>query len=63
MKKVYIMGYGRSGSTLFESILSARHNLNVFGELKYLAERGVLKNERCSCGSYARDCLFWSLGL
>lgn len=60
MERTYIMGYGRSGSTLFESILSAKGTLNVFGEIKYLAQRGVLKNERCSCGTVASDCKFWS---
>lgn len=58
-KNIYIMGYGRSGSTLFESLLLSYEKLNAFGEVKYLAERGALKNEKCSCGKYAQECEFW----
>lgn len=29
------------------------------GELKFLWERGLLQNRRCSCGTPLRSCLFW----
>lgn len=54
------MGYGRSGSTLFESLLVDEYNLNAFGEIKYLPERGVIKNELCSCGECAQNCIYWA---
>lgn len=57
---VYVMGYGRSGSTLFESLLVRSKALNAFGEIKYFPERGVIKNEKCSCGEVVSSCDFWS---
>lgn len=58
-KITYIMGYGRSGSTFYESHLQNSKAMNGFGEIKYLAERGLLKNELCSCGIKAKECPFW----
>ncbi|MEQ3716639.1 sulfotransferase [uncultured Pseudophaeobacter sp.] len=59
-KIIYVMGYGRSGSTFYESLLQAREDLHGFGEIKYLAERGVLNNELCGCGQPATICPFWA---
>lgn len=59
MKAVYIMGYGRSGSTFYESLLERQRGYLALGEIKYFAERGALKNERCSCGARASECAFW----
>ena len=42
--KIYVMGYGRSGSTLFETMLIDKFKVNSFGEIKYFAERGAIKN-------------------
>jgi len=58
--KIYVMGYGRSGSTLFETMLIDKFKVNSFGEIKYFAERGAIKNELCACGESASDCVFWS---
>lgn len=57
---IYIMGYGRSGSTLIESEIVSSFNISAFGEVKYVAERGARKNELCSCGDNARNCVVWS---
>lgn len=56
---LFVMGYGRSGSTLLESLLVRSDSLNAFGEIKYFPERGVIKNEKCSCGVDVQNCEFW----
>lgn len=56
---IYILGYGRSGSTLIESHLQKHINCTGIGEAKYYPERGVLKNEKCGCGQSFSNCNFW----
>jgi hypothetical protein len=55
-KVIYIAGYGRSGSTLLESVLNCHDAITVLGELSYLPES---LNTLCSCGFPLRDCIFW----
>jgi hypothetical protein len=57
---VHISGYGRSGSTLLEELLSKKLGAVSVGELKYLWQRGLVRNELCSCGSPTRSCGFWN---
>jgi len=57
---VYILGYGRSGSTLLESLIAQRYNYRALGEVKYYYERGVYKQELCSCGNNISACAYWS---
>lgn len=59
-KLIYIMGYGRSGSTLLENLLCSNFNVNAYGEIKYIYERGVLEQEPCSCKNTIEQCDFWS---
>jgi hypothetical protein len=59
VKVLYIVGSGRSGSTLLANILGTIDGFSSVGELYYLWERGVLKNRRCGCGEWFRDCQFW----
>lgn len=59
-KIIYISGYGRSGSTLVESVLSACSGCVGIGEAHYLIERGVVENRRCSCGELFKDCQIWN---
>ena len=56
---VYIGGDGRSGSTLLELILDHIPGFVAVGELNYIWERGLLKNEPCGCGLPFRECPFW----
>ncbi|GAA2336518.1 sulfotransferase [Dactylosporangium salmoneum] len=58
---LYLAGWGRSGSTLAESLLDRVPGLVGVGEIKFLWERGVLQNRRCSCGTPLRSCGFWGL--
>ena len=56
---VYIAGDARSGSTLLDLILDQIPGFAAVGELNYIWERGLVKNELCGCGNPFRDCEFW----
>jgi len=58
-KILYIAGYGRSGSTLLERILSSHEKLFGTGELWRL--HGMLDrcDWTCSCGKKVDKCEFW----
>jgi hypothetical protein len=60
MKIVYIAGYGRSGSTILDLLLSNTDEAFGVGELTNLHKSGWINNEFCSCGNRANDCDFWS---
>ena len=55
---IYIGGYGHSGSTLLESLLTASRDVIGCGEVV-----GALYNlqsaRKCSCGRAAEDCPIW----
>jgi len=54
------MGHSRSGSTIFDIMLSNASNVVGVGELKNLESVGYIKNDYCSCGSRVDECSFWS---
>ncbi len=56
---VYVVGYGRSGSTLVDTILNNHEAIFGAGELSFLF-RQVAENSNCSCGKRYQDCNFWS---
>ena len=55
---IYIGGYGRSGSTLLESLLTTRPSVLACGEvvscLRDRLDRG------CTCGEARKDCVIWA---
>lgn len=57
---LYIGGWGRSGSTLLERVLSQATGTLALGEVVHLWERGVRLNQLCACGTAFHDCPFWS---
>ncbi len=57
---LYLAGWGRSGSTMLETVLNQVPELVGGGELKFIWRRGLMQNRRCSCGMPFRDCAFWS---
>jgi len=59
IRVLYIMGYGRSGSTVIESMLNSHPNVIACGELEYLLERGLDDSQSCSCGQSIMDCNLW----
>lgn len=59
-KVVYIMGSGRSGTTLLGSILGELPGVFNAGEVAYIWERGILEPRGCGCGADPIDCPVWS---
>jgi len=57
---VYILGAGRSGSTLLERVLGQDPRVATLGEVHHLWQRGIVRNELCGCGRYFHDCTYWS---
>jgi hypothetical protein len=55
---VYILGAGRSGTTLLATLLGANGVLRSGGELLHLPVYWR-ENRRCSCGLPVRDCESW----
>ena len=60
LKVVYIAGWGRSGSTLLDNLLGQIDGFFSTGELRYLWERGLLRDWRCGCGALVKECKVWS---
>lgn len=59
VRLLYLAGIGRSGSTLLERLLGEVPGVCSLGEVTHLWRRGVLRNERCGCGTPFLDCPFW----
>lgn len=56
---LYIAGWGRSGSTILDSILGQVDGLVSGGELRYVWDRGLQQNRPCGCGAPFRECELW----
>jgi hypothetical protein len=56
---VYILGAGRSGSTLLERVLGCLPGFVNVGELVGLFRRIVVQDQRCGCGEPFSGCPFW----
>ena len=56
---VYVAGYGRSGSTLLERVLSSHEQVFGLGELASLLDLLDSEASFCSCGKRLRDCEIW----
>lgn len=60
IRVLYIVGSGRSGSTIIANILDQFPQIVSPGELYYLWDRGLIGNDRCGCGKPILDCELWS---
>ncbi len=56
---IYIMGTGRSGTTILEVLLSSAPKVVGAGELTYICRDAFVRGLPCSCGQLARECPFW----
>jgi len=56
--RIYITGYGRSGSSALDKLISANFNFVGLGEVKYL-HNSTFQGNRCSCGISVTNCHFW----
>lgn len=60
VRVIYIVGAGRSGSTMLDTILGNHPDVESFGELCRVLEEGWLNGRYCACGQPVRSCSFWS---
>ncbi len=56
---LYVAGMGRSGSTLIERAIAQIPGACGVGELVFLWDRGLRRDERCGCGERFSACSFW----
>ena len=59
LKVLFIGGYSRSGSTLFDRMLGQIRGFTSTGELGYLWTHGVQADRLCGCGLRFSQCDFW----
>jgi hypothetical protein len=57
-KMIYLVGYGRSGSTAVSDLVGSHRDVFVAGEINYLAESSAL-GWKCTCGKAIDDCAIW----
>lgn len=60
IKVLYIIGWGRSGSTIMGNLLGEVDGFFHGGELTYLWERGLVEGRLCGCGQVIPNCELWS---
>lgn len=60
MPVLYIMGEGRSGSTLLDIVLSNLPGFVGVGELWTFLENDTSVTGKCSCGATFHECDFWN---
>lgn len=59
VKVLFILGKGRSGSTLLDNILGSTDGVFTTGELHHLWDRGLRQGWSCGCGEAVPDCPTW----
>nr|WP_320193456.1 hypothetical protein [uncultured Desulfobacter sp.] len=60
VKVIYIVGAGRSGSTVIDITLNNHPQVVGVGELSSFFKLGIIEKEKCSCGAIAEQCDFFS---
>jgi hypothetical protein len=60
LKVLYLIGWGRSGSTLIDNLLGEIDGFFSTGELRNIWHEGLSQTRRCGCGELVRDCPVWS---
>jgi hypothetical protein len=58
-KLVYIGGYGRSGSTLLEYLLTANPAIAACGEIGAAIKKRPRSKKKCTCGNSLERCPIW----
>lgn len=59
-KVLYIVGLGRSGSTILANSLGQIDGFFSAGELNFIWRHNVLENRLCGCGQPFRECPVWN---
>lgn len=57
---LYIMGTGRSGTTILEVLLANNPGVVGVGECTHIFRDGYIANKACSCGELTSSCNLWS---
>jgi hypothetical protein len=60
MKVLYVLGRGRSGSTIFGNVLGELDGFFCGGEIRFLWDPVVVRRSLCGCGSVVFECPVWS---
>lgn len=60
LKIIYVVGEGRSGSTVLDMVLGNSPRVSGVGELWAFLEDSEVAAGPCSCGSNVNDCSFWT---
>jgi Sulfotransferase family len=59
-KVLYVVGLGRSGSTILSNSLGQIGDCFSAGELNFIWKHNVLENRLCGCGRPFRECPVWT---
>ena len=59
-KVLYVMGRGRSGSTIFANVIGGHDGFFSTGELRFLWDPIVKDDVACACGENVSRCPIWS---
>lgn len=64
-KAIYVLGLGHSGSTVFGLMMASGGAAIALGEVRTVIQMPVAeaRKNKCSCGAFASDCLFWGPAL
>jgi sulfotransferase family protein len=60
MKVLYVLGRGRSGSTIFGNVLGELDGFFCGGEIRFLWDPVVVRSSVCGCGNIIFECPVWS---
>ena len=60
VKVLYVVGLGRSGSTILSNSLGQIGDFFSGGELNFIWKHNVLENRLCGCGRPFRECPVWT---
>ena len=56
---LYVMGTGRSGTTIMDILLSDNPRFLGAGEITHVFQDGIIDQKLCSCGQTMADCMVW----
>ncbi len=59
LRVLYVLGCGRSGSTVVDTILGNHPDVVSAGEVTRVAHQAWLSGGRCACGQLGSACAFW----
>ena len=60
IKVLYIAGYGRSGSTILDTVLGNHPEIESVGEASHIVQQAWVTPGFCACGVPGDDCDFWN---